>query len=132
MPRACGMRVRLPYHDGTQKQPRVADSTARQGWRWQKLTDYTAKLGKSDYQWPKGDGTVYVHVVTTRIRKRYLCQVVIVRHSLGASLSQARDFACSDLEAEAATLLVHIAARWEIEVVLPKSANIEAYQQYSA
>jgi hypothetical protein len=77
---------------------RVEDPTAPQGWRWQKLTDYTAQLSQSDYRqlkWPKGDDDVYVHVVTTHVRKLYRCQVVIVRQSLDAPLSQARYWARS-------------------------------------
>jgi hypothetical protein len=58
-----------------------------------------------------------VHVVTTRVRKLYRCQVVIVRQSLDAPLSQARSWASSDLEANPESLLVHIAARWDIEVL---------------
>lgn len=51
---------------------RVEDPPAPQGWSWQQLSDYTAKLGANDYvqlKWPKGDDEVYVHVVTTRVRK---------------------------------------------------------------
>jgi hypothetical protein len=90
---------------------RVEDPTAPQGWSWQQLSDYTAKLGASDYvrlKWPKGDDEVYVHVLTTRVRKLYRCQVVIVRQSLEAPLSQARSWASSDLEAEAPLSLVHV------------------------
>ncbi len=75
---------------------------APEGWRWQRLSDYTAKLSASDYlqlKWPKSDEDVYVHVVTTRVRKLYSCQVVIVRQSLDAPLSQARYWASSDLQA---------------------------------
>jgi hypothetical protein len=99
---------------------RVADETAQQGWRWQKLSDYLAELSEQDYvqmSWPRGGKTVYVHVVTTSVRKLYRCQVVIVRHSLQAPLSQARFWASSDLEADPPTLLSHIAARWDIEVL---------------
>src|ERR1700686_2442708 len=45
----------------------VADPSVPQGWRWQRLSEYTAQLSVSDYvelPWPKGDHTVYVHVVT--------------------------------------------------------------------
>lgn len=99
---------------------RVADPSAPTGWAWQQLSDYTAKLAASDYvriAWPKGDQQVYVHIVTTRVRKLYRCQVVIVRQSLDAPLSQARYWASSDLDADLPTLLVHIATRWEIEVL---------------
>jgi hypothetical protein len=58
-----------------------------------------------------------VHVVSTRVRKLYCCQVVIVRQSLDAPLSQARSWASSDLEADPETLLTPIAARWDIEVL---------------
>ena len=61
---------------------------------------------------------MYVHVITTRVRKLYRGLVVIVRQSLAAPLSQARAFASSDLQADLSTLLVHIATRWDIEVLL--------------
>ena len=76
-----------------------------------------------------------MHVVTTRVRKLYWCQVVIVRQSLEAPLSQARDFASSDLEADPATLLVHIAARWDIEVLFgdgKEELGLDQYQLMSA
>lgn len=83
---------------------RVEDPTALQGWVWQQLSDYTAKLSAGDYvrlKWPKGDDEVSVHALTTRVRKLYCSQVVIVRQSLDAPLSQARYWASSDLEASA-------------------------------
>src|SRR6266699_2711856 len=112
---------------------RVADPTAPDGWAWQQLSDYTAKLSARDYvriKWPKGDDEVYVHVVTTRVRKLYRCQVVIVRHSLDAPLSQARYWAYSDLEASPETLLLHIAARWDIEVLFGDGKEELGLDQY--
>jgi hypothetical protein len=117
---------------------RIEDPTAPAGWAWQQLSDYTAKLSASDYvriKWPKGDDEVYVHVLTTRVRKLYLCQVVIVRQSLAAPLSQARDFASSDLQADLSTLLVHIATRWDSEVLFGESKEelgVDQYQLMSA
>ncbi len=117
---------------------RVEDPTAPQGWRWQKLSDYTAQLSSSDYRqlkWPTGDADVYVHVVNTRVRKLYCCQVVIVRQSLDAPLSQARYWASSDLEADPQALLIHIAARWDIEVLFGDSKEelgLDQYQVMSA
>jgi hypothetical protein len=117
---------------------RVEDPTAPQGWRWQKLSDYTAQLSPSDYRqlkWPKGDDSVYVPVVSTRVRKLYCCQVVIVRQSVAAPLSQARYGASSDLEADAQTLLAHIAARWDIEVLFgdgKEELGLDQYQVLSA
>src|SRR3989440_3580577 len=102
---------------------RVEDPAAPEGWAWQRLSDYTAQLSANDYvqvKWPKGEEDVYVHVVTTRVRKLYQCQVVIVRQSLDAPLSQTRYWASSDLEEDLPTLLTHIATRWKIEVQIAR------------
>jgi hypothetical protein len=118
--------------------PRVADETMEQGWRWQKLSDYVAGLSESDYvqmQWPRGGKSVYVHVVTTSVRKLYRCQVVIVRQALSAPLAQARFWASSDLEADPQTLLAHISARWDIEVLFgdgKEELGMDHYQLMSA
>ena len=117
---------------------RIEDPTAPEGWRGPRLSDYTAKLAASDYlqlKWPKGDEEVYVHVVTTRVRKLYSCQVVIVRQSLDAPVSQARYWASSDLEASPELLLAHIAARWDIEVLKgsgKEELGLDQYQLMSA
>lgn len=81
---------------------RVADESHPQGWRWQRFSDYAASLTAADFQrvvWPNQDGgrEVYVHVVHTRVRKLYRCQLLIVRESLEAPLAQSRYWASSDL-----------------------------------
>ena len=43
-----------------------------------------AGLSEQDYvplKWPRSGKVVYVHVLTTSVRKLYRCQIVIVRHS---------------------------------------------------
>ena len=117
---------------------RIPDETTPAGWRWQKLSDYLASLTAQDFvqmSWPRGGKKVYVHVLTTSVRKLYRCQIVIVRHSLDAPLSQARYWASSDLDADKETLLTHIAARWDIEVLLGDSKEelgLDHYQLMSA
>jgi DDE superfamily endonuclease len=117
---------------------RVEDPGVPEGWRWQRLSDYTAKLAASDYvqlKWPKGEDDVYVHVVVTRVRKLYACQVVIVQQSLDAPVSQARYWASSDLQASPEMLLSHIAARWDIEVLFAdgkEELGLDQYQLMSA
>lgn len=117
---------------------RVPDETAAQGWRWQKLSDYVASLTEQDFVqtcWPRGGKTVYVHVVTTSVRKLYRCRIVIVRHSLDAPLSQSRYWASSDLEATTEALLRHISARWDIEVLFgdgKEELGLDHYQLMSA
>jgi SRSO17 transposase len=116
----------------------VADPTAPKGWKWQRLSEYTAQLSASDYvelAWPKGKKMVYVHVVTTRVRSLYRCQVVIVRQSLDDPVSQARYWASSDLQASPELLLLHIAARWDIEVLFgdgKEELGLDHYQLMSA
>ena len=115
---------------------RVADPDTPRQWRWQTLGEYAATLSADDYQqmtWPSGGEEprqVWVHVVSTRVRKLYRCQVVIVRESLEAPLAEARYWASSDLAAEAATLLGHIAARWDVEVLFADSKDLLGLDQY--
>jgi len=114
---------------------RVEDDSAPQGWRGPQLSDYTAELKAEDYvrcTWPN-QGTqqlVYVHVVTTRVKKLYRCQVVIARESLDAPLSQASYWASSDLEADVETLLIHITSRWDVEVFFGDGKELLGLDQY--
>jgi SRSO17 transposase len=100
------------------------------------LAEYAANLTASDYQqmaWPSGaeePRQVWVHVVSTRVRKLYRCQVVIVRESLEAPLKEVRYWASSDLAACAATLLGNIAARWDVEVLFADSKDLLGLDQY--
>lgn len=85
--------------------------------------------------WPRGSKPVSVHVITTSVRKLYRCQVVIVRHSLSAPLSQARYWASSDLDADTQTLLAHLSARWDIEILFAdgkEELGLDHYQLMSA
>ncbi len=113
---------------------RVNDATAEKGWRWQRLSDYALSLPASAYQkvtWPNGEHkTVFVHVCTTRIRKLYRCQVVIVRPSLDCPPQAVRFWASSDLNADSLTLVEHIAMRWEIEVFFEDCKDVLGLDHY--
>ncbi len=118
---------------------RVPDPDAEQGWRWQQLSEYAAALTEEDYtlmDWPRrGEDTdqprqVYVHVIQTRVRKLYRCQVVIARPALDAPASAPRYWASSDLDAAPATLLGHIVARWDIEVFFSDTKDLLGLDQY--
>ncbi|MDQ2905131.1 MAG: hypothetical protein M3Y81_16480 [Chloroflexota bacterium] len=117
---------------------RIPDESVPQGWIWQKLSDSLANVTAQDCVqtcWPRGAKPVYVHVVTTSVRTLYRCQIVIVRHSLDAPLSQARYWASSDVEAHTQTLLTHISARWDIEVLFgdgKEELGLDHYQLMSA
>ncbi len=119
---------------------RVEDPSAPRGWRWQTLAEYTAGLGQEAYTlvvWPNQSGarSVYVHVISTRVRKLYRCQVVIVRESLETPVAEARYWASSDLEADLERLVGHIALRWDIEVLFGDTKGelgLDQYQVMSA
>jgi SRSO17 transposase len=117
----------------------LADAAAPGGGRWQRLSDYAAGLRASDYQemaWPsaRGGHKVWVHVLRTRVRKLYTCQLVLVRESLSAPVSSVRYWASSDLAADAAGLVGHITSRWGIEVLIAdvKELGLDQYQMLSA
>jgi hypothetical protein len=114
---------------------RVPAPTSPRGRRWHPLSAYAAGLQAADYQavpWPsQGEPrTVFVHVVATRVRKLYRCQVIIVRESLSAPLSEARFWASSDLGADLPTLVGPIAARWAIEVLFGDTKELLGLDHY--
>src|SRR3712207_8767604 len=53
--------------------------------------------------------TTLFRSVQTRVKKLYRCQVILVKETQDAPLSQVRYFASSDLEADAQTLVGHLA-----------------------
>jgi len=114
---------------------RVDDPDSQRGWRWQRLSDYAAQLQADDFalvSWPRGDRQVYVHIVDTRIRKLYRCQLICLREQLDGTT---KFWVSSDLEADANTLLDHIARRWDIEVLfadVKELLGIDQYQVVSA
>jgi len=104
--------------------------------RWMRLDQYAAHLLPEQYQkmtWPsQGDQprTVYVHVLRTRVRKLYTCQVVIARFALDCPLKAVRYWASSDLDADAPTLLDHITTRWDIEVLFSDAKDLLGLDHY--
>lgn len=117
----------------------VADAAAAGGGSWQTLRNYAASLREQDYQavtWPsaRGGHQVWVHVVRTRVSKLYTCQVVVVRERRDAPVAELRYWASSDLKADAAGLVGHMASRWAIEVLFAESKELglDHYQLLSA
>jgi SRSO17 transposase len=114
---------------------RVPDPQDKRGWRWQRLDQYAAGLSADQYQkviWPsqQEQTEVYVHILTSSIRKLYKCQVVIIRPSLDCPLRELRYWASSDLDADLHTLIQHIAARWDIEVLFGDGKGLLGLDQY--
>jgi SRSO17 transposase len=113
----------------------VADPQAPGGKRWQRLDAYAASLSPEQYQkvqWPSQEHPreVYVHVVRTRVRKLYTCQLVIARFALDCPLKAVRYWASSDLQADLLTLVNHIATRWDIEVLFGDTKELLGLDHY--
>lgn len=73
---------------------------------------------------------VWVHVVTTTVRNLGRCQVMLVRDTLDAPLKEVRFWASSDLKADAATLIRHLAVRWDIEVLFADAKELFSLDEY--
>ncbi len=103
-------------------------------WKWQRLDDYAASLPESAYQqcsWPRNSKKkVWVHVVDTRVRKLYRCQIIIVRKNLNDPISAVRFWVTSDLDADAQTCIDVISIRWEIEVFFEDMKELLGIDQY--
>jgi hypothetical protein len=99
------------------------------------LSQYAQQLTSADFtlvDWPHGHRQVYVHVIDTRIRKLYRCQLICIREKLDG---KTRFWVSSDLEADLFQLLQRIAQRWEIEVLfddVKELLGIDQYQLMSA
>ncbi len=115
---------------------RIADPDAANGWRWEDLPAYAAGLTDAAYQrvpWPSQEvepRQVWVHVVQTRGKKLYRCQVILVKETLDAPVNQVRYFASSDVAADAPTLVGHLAARWAVEVLFADGKELLGLDQY--
>lgn len=111
----------------------IDDPDSPKGWSWQRLDAYAAQLSDADFtwvRWPSGSDKerwVYAHVVSTRVKKLYRCQVILVRETLDG---KTRYWASSDLDADLETLLQHIAARWDIEVLFADAKELLGIDQY--
>ena len=115
---------------------RVASADAPHGWRWEALPDYAARLTDADYQqvtWPSQEAEprqVWVHIVQTRVKKLYRCQVILVKETLDAPVKQVWYFASSDVAADVRTLVGHLAARWAVEVLFADGKELLGLDQY--
>jgi SRSO17 transposase len=115
------------------RQLRIDDLDSPKGWSWLRLDAYAARLSDAAFTrvaWPSGSDKergVYVHVVSTRVKKLYRCQVILMRESLNG---KTRYWASSDLDADLEGLLEHIAARWDIEQLFADTKELLGLDQY--
>lgn len=111
---------------------------AAQGGRWRRLSAYAAGLTADDFtllDWPRprprdlaGDPDaprpVSSQGVQTRGRELDRRPLVRARPSLEAPASAPRDGASSELDAEAAARLGHIAARWDVAAFVSDTEDV--------
>lgn len=94
---------------------RIADETCEQGWTWQSLPDYAQSLPASAFvpcTWPRNpEHQVWVHVLTSSVKSLYRCQLVLIRQHPDDPVKRTRFWASSDLQADVAQLLTHIATQ---------------------
>ena len=115
------------------RQLRIEDPDSPKKWSWQRVDAYAAQLSDDDFTemaWPNSSGEerqVYVHVISTRVKKLYRCQVILVREKLDG---KTRYWASSDLDADTDGLIQHIAARWDIEVLFADTKELLGLDQY--
>jgi hypothetical protein len=115
---------------------RIRDKGCRGGWQWLSLDAYAMRLTDDDFKqviWPRQDGsgrTVYVHVFGTAVQKLGRVQLIVVREKRNGKLTEPRFWASSDLVADAQTLVGHLAARWDIEVLFADMKELLGLDQY--
>lgn len=103
--------------------------------RWLRLSDYTATFSANDFQavvWPNqaGGQVVYGHLLRTRVKKLGACQVLIVKPTADALLSQARYWATSRLRDSLAEVVATVAVRWTVEVFFADFKELLGSDQY--
>lgn len=115
---------------------RIRDKGCRGGWQWLSLDAYALRLKEEDYTeviWPRQDGdgrTVWVHVFACTIQKLGRVQLIVVREKRGDKLTEPRFWASSDMHADAQTLVGHLAARWDVEVLFADTKELLGLDQY--
>lgn len=115
---------------------RIEDEQAEKGWRWQRVDEYAAALPETAWQqvcWPgqNGQRRVYVHMVSTRIKKLYRCQLLIARGQWDDDQEERTLYwASSDLTADLMTLVGHIATRWDVELLFADTKELLGLDQY--
>jgi len=140
-------RVRRAAHQrgwqvsGGLKSNRTMRLIAEDGSRtWLTLSEYAAQLKPEDWQeavWPsqEGERPVYVHTVQTWIRKLGPTLLLITCHDLENPTKSIRYWGSTLLEAEAQTVINHLAVRWSIEVLFEDNKDLlgaDHYQLMSA
>ncbi len=105
------------------------------GWRWLRLDDFAETLGAEPFQpvlWPsqEGEQRVWAYLLHTRIKKLGACQVLIVRPTADAPVSQTRFYLTTRLEDTLEQVVGTLAVRWTVETLFEDFKELMGSDQY--
>jgi hypothetical protein len=102
---------------------------------WLSVAAYAAGLAADDFQpviWPNQEGgqQVYGHLLRTRVKKLGVCQVLMVKFTPDAPVSQCRYWVTSRLDATLDEVVAAVATRWAIEALFADLKELLGSDQY--
>jgi hypothetical protein len=113
--------LRIVLEDGTRK--------------WLKLSDYATQLTTESWQevtWPSDQGgqKMYVHLVSTWVRKLGPTLLMITCHDLNEPLKTIRYWGSTVLDLDAQALVNILATRWEVEIFFEYAKDLLGSDHY--
>jgi hypothetical protein len=113
---------------------RVLDPTTAE-WVWMRLDDFAQGLSAEPFEpvlWPsqEGEQRVWAHLIRTRIKKLGVCQVLIVRPTADAPVSQTRFYLTTRLEDTLEQVVDAMAKRWTVETLFADFKELMGSDQY--
>jgi hypothetical protein len=132
----CAARQRTWDLTGGLKSNRQLRHTQPDGQRrWRSIADYAQSLTAADFQlvtWPnQADGRrVWGHLLRTRVKKLGACQVLVVKFTPEAPVSQCRYWVTSRLTDSLDAVVAAIAMRWTIETLFADFKALLGSDQY--
>jgi hypothetical protein len=113
---------------------RVLDPSTGEG-MWMRLDDFAEGLCAEPFEpvvWPsqEGDQRVWAHLIRTRIKKLGVCQVLIVRPTADAPVSQTRFYITTRLEDTLEQVVEAMAKRWTVETLFADFKELMGSDQY--
>jgi len=113
---------------------RVLDPTTDE-WLWMRLDDFAEGLCAEPFEvvlWPsqEGEQRIWAHLIQTRIKKLGVCQVLIVRPTADAPVSQTRFYITTRLEDTLEQVIAAMAKRWTVETLFADFKELMGSDQY--
>lgn len=104
-------------------------------WVWMRLDDFAEGLCAEPFEpvlWPsqEGEQRIWAHLIQTRIKKLGVCQVLIVRPTADAPVSQTRFYITTRLEDTLEQVVEAMAKRWRVETLFADFKELMGSDQY--